>query len=359
MMQPVLHDLGISLFDKTFEGSFSLAVPIVRVVIDNSVTHQARWPYPIPLDVVRGSLAAVKEAGPAIVTYVGRHTLKGLRPSMATLLRGCERLPARAVRAVGTSSGPAGTMQEGGLCMLVIYAKRIQSAGPASPIASLPVTGAAATEGMAPPDEPRAAGGSRQCTLLTGAAQEAGPNTISQLTHTPWEQEPGQADGQEHERISPPSSPALALGPASVPAPAAPIDECLAHGSDTPGRVQHEPASSSDADGVLMPAASLLPQGPAATQPQLPASSPGVHGITPQWPQAGDTGGCIPQPAVPPGVPDVGHQAGLPPAGDECRLPPDFAGSYGIRSTSILTTRQAPAWWVAEPLRMAYVAQRL
>jgi hypothetical protein len=38
------------------------------------------------------------------------------------------------------------------------------------------------------------------------------------------------------------------------------------------------------------------------------------------------------------------------PAGDECQLPADFAESYGIRATKVLTTREAPAWWVAELL---------
>jgi hypothetical protein len=40
----------------------------------------------------------------------------------------------------------------------------------------------------------------------------------------------------------------------------------------------------------------------------------------------------------------------VPPAGDECTLPADFVNSYGIRSTKVLTTRVAPAWWVSELL---------
>jgi hypothetical protein len=34
----------------------------------------------------------------------------------------------------------------------------------------------------------------------------------------------------------------------------------------------------------------------------------------------------------------------LPPIGDECQLPFDFAQAYGITSIRVLTTSQAPAW---------------
>jgi hypothetical protein len=36
----------------------------------------------------------------------------------------------------------------------------------------------------------------------------------------------------------------------------------------------------------------------------------------------------------------------VPPVGEECTPPPDFAESYGIQSTQVLTTSAAPKWWV-------------
>jgi hypothetical protein len=56
-------------------------------------------------------------------------------------------------------------------------------------------------------------------------------------------------------------------------------------------------------------------------------------------------------PAVPHVVPTaVPHVVpAIPqPIGDECQLPADFILAYGIRATKILTTRQAPGWWVPE-----------
>jgi hypothetical protein len=34
----------------------------------------------------------------------------------------------------------------------------------------------------------------------------------------------------------------------------------------------------------------------------------------------------------------------VPPIGDECQLPLDFAQDYGITAIRVLTTSQAPAW---------------
>jgi hypothetical protein len=36
----------------------------------------------------------------------------------------------------------------------------------------------------------------------------------------------------------------------------------------------------------------------------------------------------------------------VPPIGDECQLPLDFAQAYGITAIRVLTTSQAPAWYV-------------
>jgi hypothetical protein len=36
----------------------------------------------------------------------------------------------------------------------------------------------------------------------------------------------------------------------------------------------------------------------------------------------------------------------VPPIGDECQLPLDFAQAYGITAIRVLTTSQAPTWYV-------------
>jgi hypothetical protein len=42
-------------------------------------------------------------------------------------------------------------------------------------------------------------------------------------------------------------------------------------------------------------------------------------------------------------VKEAGEDA-VPPIGDECQLPLDFAQDYGITAIRVLTTSQAPAW---------------
>jgi hypothetical protein len=341
-----LQDLGISFphcsnAEQNLNGTLSLAVPIVRVVIDSMVTHQAQWSHPPPLGVVTGRLTAVKEAGPAIVDHGnGRCAWRGLRPCIHTLLSGCERLPARAVRAVGTTSGPAGTMQHGGLCMLVVYGKRIQPVVTA--IESPPVvTDVAATEGVAPPIEPWVAGGLGQCSLLiSSAAQEAGLHAVPQVMGTAMEQAAGQA-GAEYEDTPPEplNTPAPALALDRLPAPAAPDGGCMRLSCGTPGSARQEPpVSNGDDDDVQMTA----PGGHATAQPQQQVSGLNVEGATPQLPEPGSSGRCVPQSAMCPAVPHV--MSVLPSAGEECQLPADFIRAYGIQSTQVLTTRLAPGW---------------
>jgi hypothetical protein len=322
------------------------------------VTQQSQWSHPPPLDVVSGSLAAVKEAeaGPAIITYGKGHSLKGLRPSISSQLRDCERLPARAVRAVGTTLGPAGTMQDGTLCMLVVYGRRMPPAGPAA--ASPTGPDSTATDRPADPAELRAAGGLGQSFLPSDSAQQGGPQPALQLTQAPAQQAAGQA-GAGHEGASPElsNSPAPALNPTPHPAPASANNGGMELGSDAPTSVHHNRTVSSDVDDELQMPAPLLPGGPATTERQLQASGMDVEGSTPELAQAGHSEGYIPQSVVHPAVPHpvptaVPHvvPAVLPPAGEECQLPAHFAESYGIRSTKVLTTRQAPAWWVPGPL---------
>jgi hypothetical protein len=45
------------------------------------------------------------------------------------------------------------------------------------------------------------------------------------------------------------------------------------------------------------------------------------------------------------GVKEV-EEDSVPPIGDECQLPVDFAQAYGINSIRVLTTSQAPTWYV-------------
>jgi hypothetical protein len=181
--------------------------------------------------------------------------------------------------------------------MLVVYGKRIiydHPGGPASLFTSLPITGAAATEGMGPPVELRAAGGFWQCLLLnSNAAQEVEPQPVSEVMGAAVEQAAGEA-GAEDEGTPPDplDSPASALAFSPLPAPAAAAD-----GFDAPGPLSDERSS------------------------------------------------------VPHALPAV-----LPPAGQECQLPADFIQAYGIQSTQVLTTRQAPAWWVSE-LQLRHVVR--
>jgi hypothetical protein len=115
--------------------------------------------------------------------------------------------------------------------------------------------------------------------------------------------------------------------------------------------------------------APLLPEGPATGQPQ-PQVGRGLtsDGSTSPPAQAARSEDCVSKPAVHPAAPDVlpavpdvapavlheVHPAVLPPPGEECALPAEIIVSYGIRETKVLTTCQAPAWWVAGPLLAAY-----
>jgi hypothetical protein len=316
---------------------------MVRVVIDGVVSHEMGKSY-----------SQASNLSPLLTMHPGGQTTFNVTPPIHALLRGCQRQPVRAVKAVGRTSGPAGTMQHGTLCMLVIYGKRMHATGPADGIASPATQGGMTIAGMAPPVEPRAAEGLGQCFLPSNAAQEAGPHAVSHVTQNAAEQTTGQASGQEQQGTSSePSSgttPALAFGCTPVPAPAAPIDESLGLGFAAPGSVSGQPAVPSDDDaGAQQMPAPLLPEGRATTQPQLAYQVSGLHvdGSTSQSAPAGHPQGCIPQSAVQTAVPHA-VPAGLPPPRDECALPAAFIVSYGIRETKVLTTRQAPAWWVAE-----------
>jgi hypothetical protein len=327
------------------------------VVIDGLVTHQAQWSDPLPAGVVDSRLLG-RDAGPVVETSPGGHiTLRNTGLSIRALLRGCEGLPIRAVKAVGDTSGPAGTMQHGTLCMLVVYARRItygHPGGPASLFTSLPVTGAAAAEGMALPAEPWAAGGSGHGLLLTSnAAQQVEPQPVPQGMGTAIEQAAGEA-GAGCEGTPPLNSPAPALTFSPLPAPAAPAVECLGLDFTAPSSAHHQCVVTRD--DLQLPAPPL-PGGPATAQLQPHVRGLNGDGNTSELAQAGLSEVCIPQSTVQPAVPDV-MSAELSPAGDECQLPADFAESYGITSTKVFTTCQAPAWWVPGPLLVACGAQQ-
>jgi hypothetical protein len=326
----------------------SISVPLVRVVIDGVVTHE-----------LSKASSQVSRLSPLLSMRPGGHAaLTNVNPSIHTLLQGCQRLPIRAVRAVGTTSGPAGSMQHGGLCMLVVYGKRTASAGSASPLTSLPLTGAAATEGTAPPVEPWDAGGLGQCLLLTSnAAQEMEPQPMPEVMATAIEQAAGQAGAEcEGTLPEPLNTPTLTFSP--LPAPAVAADVCMGLDFGMPGSSHQEPAvpSDDDADDLQAPAPLML-EGPATAQPQMQVSGLHVDGSSSQLARAGHSKQCVLPPvvrsAIPhvvPAVPDVapatprGEPVLLPPAGDECQLPDDFLNAYGIRSTQVLTTSKAPAW---------------
>jgi hypothetical protein len=118
--------------------TLSIPVPVVRVDINGVVTHQVKWSHPVPAGVIKGHVPD-RIAGPVLTLHPGGNVrLSIFNPSINSLLRGCQCLPVRAIRAVGTTSGPAGTMQDGGLCMLVVYGRRIQPAPPIGNVVAAP-----------------------------------------------------------------------------------------------------------------------------------------------------------------------------------------------------------------------------
>jgi hypothetical protein len=108
----------------------AVPIPVVRVVIDGTISHQATWSYPVKHLINR--VYSSWSRGPALILQPKGHSayLQNMRPSAGKLLRGCERLRVRAVWAVGDTSGPAGAVHGGALCMLVLYGRRVQPPPP-------------------------------------------------------------------------------------------------------------------------------------------------------------------------------------------------------------------------------------
>jgi hypothetical protein len=109
----LLQELGVDppgRGDAHLQDGQYVPVPVVRVVVDGVVTHEVKCSHPIPDsdDPHSGT------AGPRIsVVKGGVAILSNMRPTVYTCLSGCQRLPMRAVRAEGDTSGPAGTMWHG------------------------------------------------------------------------------------------------------------------------------------------------------------------------------------------------------------------------------------------------------
>jgi hypothetical protein len=239
----VLQQVGIIVSGATTIEAESIPVPVVRVVIDGVISHQATWSH--PLKHLSNRTYTSWSRGPAIKLPPNGYYpyLHNMRPSFVTLLKGCERLPVRAVWAVGTTSGSAGTLHGQVLCMLVFYGKRIQLG--VEPcfihIRAHPTTPGVDDVGKLPSSNPEGPTGSN--TAQPGPQRE-------DVTHLP-------------------------VGPLPLT------------GGTTPGSCVAGGPEQSLAGTVV-----------------------------------------------------------VPPVGDECQLPGDFAESYGITSTQVLTTSEAPAWWV-------------
>jgi hypothetical protein len=67
----------------------------------------------------------------------------------------------------------------------------------------------------------------------------------------------------------------------------------------------------------------------------------GAGAVSQHQPNA--NGANIGDPAAEVAVKEAAEDA-VPPIGDECQLPLDYAQSYGISAIRVLTTSQAPAW---------------
>jgi hypothetical protein len=323
----VLLQLGIEIpGHHSMHQPMSIPIPVLRVVIDGHISHQFAWSYPIE----EYSSEGLAE-GPAFRAYPsgGAICMRNIRPSLRILLKGCEQLPARAVRAVGTTSGPAGTMQHGALCMVVVYAKTT-------------------SYHLASPQQQQQQQQQSVDRLIADV-----DNLLSSLQQGDAAGEPA-AQGPRMQGSGSTGVPLIAaLAPATVapavtalPAPELTADQGV--GADD------VPTSS---PGCEAPTARTAPLGrPQWCSTGTVALSP--NGLLDQLEtQQGNTLGpggagqdsmvwpALGRPAQRAALPPLPHDT-MPPAGDECRLPAAFAESYGIRAIKVLTTREPPAWWV-------------
>jgi hypothetical protein len=113
----LLHDLEIPV---PHNDTVDVRIPIIRVVVDGRIRQQFSWPP--DADVFNPSSPP---DGPLICrSSSGILQLRNVKPSIAACLSQCQRLPVRVVKANEDMSGPAGFMQRGSVCMLLIYGKR-------------------------------------------------------------------------------------------------------------------------------------------------------------------------------------------------------------------------------------------
>jgi hypothetical protein len=349
----ILQQLGVELPTPcTLLEPQPIPVPVLRVVIDGAISHQIVWSQPIQeRDSSEGPAG-----GPVIMAYPGRGAvrMRNIRPTFQTLLKGCEQLPARAVRAGSDTTGTAGTIQRGALCMLVVYATTTPTR-PGPPLQQQPVG-----------------------SLLAD---------VDHLLHSLQQGDASYAAAVQGPSMRVPAGKGVPLIAASAPAetstaaPRLPATKPLGD-----QEVEVDDVSPADPDWVPSTATGTSSQGPLGCStgtgtPSLYGASTGedvIAGLAPATVQ-GHTARLedhrcsqlLQQPEAQQGMtmttcsagqasmawPTLGRPAQraalpplldstLPPVGEECRLPADFSQSYGIRSTKVLRTRQAPAWWV-------------
>jgi hypothetical protein len=88
------------------------------------------------------------------------------------------------------------------------------------------------------------------------------------------------------------------------------------------------------------------PLPPAQHGPAIPSNTalPELHMVDVHGPSS-TPGPAVAQLAEGPGPLCAGADV-VPPVGMECTLPVGFVEAYGVKSTRVLTTSEAPAWWV-------------
>jgi hypothetical protein len=316
----LLAELGISFPEvgskRSGRQGRSIPVPLVRVVIDGVVTHETNKP-----------TFNVSNLSPLLTMHPGGlTTLTNVSPSIHALLRGCQRQPMRAVKAVGRTSGPAGTMQHGALCMLVVYGKRMHATGPAGTTSC-----GYGVEGKV------------VCGAATGMLQhlKQGPGAVIDRASIQGreQQAAGEHGATPAQAVT---SPALTLHPAPCAAEASPQPGTVAASS-----VHHQPAAAGGLDMVALASTGVGITG----QPQSsveerfrPLHAPDACWTEPDCLVPHTQASLGAPPVEPDGEAVLPHvvSAVLPPAGEECQLPDDFVKVYGIRSTQVLTSNEPP-----------------